>query len=401
MSQMTEKKAWYTDFTFVIDRMMLDRCPFHKWIYIKTYRPTVEGYKGEEVKFRIFKKDGLNLSPYPGQDYSVNITTNPTGFTKIVHVKGITVYQDWYDKHPSSDIIENKVKNRMKIKFYYKKSGSGREYELKRPGRGGPPMIDFKAHPASVLLYEVSGYHISPDRIRQLARMKDFSLKTTKGKLIWIRTFKFDNGPILVPFVFQVNSIPDRVSYTRHSLKWKQDPLPDMEDRNLISLSKNFNIEFLYVNMDEQLPLSYFFPYRNLGEICKDYDGKKIFSRRMIDLLEKIFKYKEQIRGAKHVVWNMDLGKFYDTTKDKDQMFVYSYKELHELKLNVPATHKVVEGYKGKAHPKLVAPQGSKQAVIWKISPKPGSKLYLQRGFPKYIMEKQYFKNSEPVFSKE
>ena len=43
MSQFTDSQCWYSDFSFVIDRYMLDRCPFHKWVYIKTYRPTVEG----------------------------------------------------------------------------------------------------------------------------------------------------------------------------------------------------------------------------------------------------------------------------------------------------------------------------------------------------------------------
>lgn len=400
MSQLTDKKCWYTNFSFVVDRLMVDRCPYHQWIYIKTYRPTLEGFEGEEVKLRIFKRDGLSISPYPGQEYNVEILSDATGYTKLVMVKGVTLFQDWFDKHPSSELKASKEENRLQVKFYYDEMGT--EKELTRPGVGGPPIIDFEAHPASVILFQVKGYHITPDRLRQLAREKNFAITTTKGKTKYIWTFNFDNGPILVPFSYKIQkSLDTLVSITPHILNWKQDPPPAENERNLETFAAKYDMEFLYINTQAQLPMSHFFPYNNFEDICKDYNQQSMSSNRMIDFLEKLFEVSDQIDRSIKFKWNQDLTNFYSKEQNKDQMFRYSYPNNHELRLNVPALFEKPEKFQGTGHPELKAPPGQRTAVIWRIVPSKTSQQFAQRGFPKYIMEKQYFPNSEPVFSKE
>lgn len=400
MSQLTDKKCWYTNFSFVVDRLMVDRCPYHQWIYIKTYRPNLEGFEGEEVKLRIFKRDGLSISPYPGQEYNVEILSDATGYTKLVMVKGVTLFQDWFMQHPSSELKASKEENRLQVKFYYDEMGT--EKELTRPGVGGPPIIDFEAHPASVILFQVKGYHITPDRLRQLAREKDFTITTTKGKTKWRWTFSFDNGPILVPFSYKIKkSLDELVSITPHILNWKQDPPPAEDERNLSSLATKYDMEFLYINTQAQLPMSHFFPYNNFEDICKDYNQQSMSSNRMIDFLEKLFEVSDQIDKSIKFKWNQDLTNFYSKEQHKDQMFRYSYPNNHELRLNVPAIFEKPEKFQGTGHPELKATPGQRTAVIWRIVPSKTSQQFIQRGFPKYIMEKQYFPSSEPVFSKE
>jgi len=400
MSQLTDKKCWYTNFSFVVDRLMVDRCPYHQWIYIKTYRPTIEGYEGEEVKLRIFKRDGLSISPYPGAEYNVEILKDATEYTNLITVKGVTLFQDWFTQHPSNELKASKVENRLQVKFYYDDMGT--EKELIRPGVGGPPIIDFEASPASVILFQVKGYHITPDRLRQLAREKDFTIKTTKGKTKWIWTFSFDNGPILVPFSYKIKkSLDDVIKITPHILNWKQDPPPAEEERNLVSLATKYDMEFLYINTQSQLPMSHFFPYNNFEDICKDYNQQSMSSNRMIDFLEKLFEVSDQIEKSIKFKWNLDLSNFYSKEQHKDQMFRYSYPNNHELRLNVPAIFEKPEKYQGSDHPQLQVAPGQRTAVIWRIVPSKTSQPSIQRGFPKYIMEKQYFPNSEPVFSKE
>jgi len=396
MSQHTDLKCWYTNFSFVIDRLMLDRCPYHRDIYVKTYRPSIEGYPGEEIKLRIFKRDGMQISPYPGQDYSVEILSDVTGYTQLVTVKGITVYQDWFAPHPSDELKASKIKNRLQVKFYYEEGGQ--EKELMRPGEGAPPIIDFEVHPASVILFEVKGYHASPDRIRQIVRNKDFSIVTTKGTTKWNWTFSFDNGPIVVPFSYKIkNSLRDLVSYSTHILTWKQDPPAPDDERKLESLAGKYEMEFLYINTQAQLPMSEFFPYTKMEDICRDYDTRRMSSNRMIDFLEKLFAVSDQIGKTVKFKWTPELTAYYKNNNDKDQMFRYAYHNSHELRLTVPAIFETPANFVG-THPALVCPPGTQMTVIWRIVP---SKGVLQRGFPKYILEKKLFPSSEPVFSKE
>ena len=313
--------------------------------------------KCEEVKIRIFKRDGLELSPYPGQEYNVDISTHASSYqTKLVSVKGVTVFQNWFQPHPVNAIGEVKGKqNRLRANFYYEEGGE--EKLLQRPGLGGPPIIDFTAHPASVMLFEIAGYHISPDRVRQLVREKEIQFKATKGKTDWIWTFKFDNGPVLVPFAYRIDRANAGIrSYTMHLLNWKQDPSPPpQEDRTLPALANSYEMEFLYLDTEAQLPISLFFPYNNLKKICEDYDNKRIFSNRMIDLLDKLFEHSQQVPKATRFKWTPDLTEYYQKQQDENQMFRYSYPNHHEFRLMVPAEFSVPDGYKSKNHPKLKA----------------------------------------------
>jgi hypothetical protein len=395
MSQLTDTTCWYTNFSFLIDRYTLDACPYHKDIYIKTYRPTTEGYPGESIKFRIFKRDGMQISPYPGQEYSVDVL-NYGYDTHLITVKGMTVYQDWFTEHPCNEIKPTNADKRLRIKLYYEEQGE--EKELVRPGVGAPPIIDFDVHPASVILFELKGYHISPDRIRQIVRSKDFSIVTTKGNTKWNWTFSFDNGPIVVPFSYKIKkSLRDLVSYSTHILSWKQDPAAPEDERKLESLASKYDMEFLYINTQEQLPMSQFFPYTKMEDICRDYDNGRMSSNRMIDFLEKLFSSSEQIKGTIKFKWNPELTAYYKNNHDKDQMFRYAYQNSHELRVTVPAIFETPADFTG-THPALVCPPGSQMSVIWRIVP---SKNTLQRGFPKYILEKKLFPSSDPVVSKE
>lgn len=212
----------------------------------------------------------------------------------------------------------------------------------------------------------------------------------------------FDNGPILVPFSYKIKkSLDELVSITPHILNWKQDPPPAEDERNLSSLATKYDMEFLYINTQAQLPMSHFFPYNNFEDICKDYNQQSMSSNRMIDFLEKLFEVSDQIDKSIKFKWNQDLTNFYSKEQHKDQMFRYSYPNNHELRLNVPAIFEKPEKFQGTGHPELKATPGQRTAVIWRIVPSKTSQQFIQRGFPKYIMEKQYFPSSEPVFSKE
>ncbi len=195
-------------------------------------------------------------------------------------------------------------------------------------------MIDFEAHPASVILFAISGYHVSPDRIRQLAREKGFSIKTTKGKSQWNWKFVFDNGPILVPFAYKIDKAPITVSYSIHSLNWKQDPPPAEDERGLEALANEYDMDFVYIDANAQLPMSDFFPYNNLEEICRDYDARSMSTNRLIDFLEKLFQKNNQIRKSTYFKWNKDLTEFYKKTSARSQMFRYSYVNSHEFQIH-------------------------------------------------------------------
>jgi len=398
MSQSTELKCWYNSFTFVVDNLMIDRIPFHRSVYIKTIRPSTEGYEAEEVKMYIFKREGMRLVPFPGNDYNVEIWQEPdTGYTHYITVQGITAFQNWFDLHTSSETKGSKVDKRLQVRFFYEEQGS--EYELARPGDIRPPIIDFEAHPASILLFEVSGYRVSPDAFRQLARGKTFVIQTSKGKTRWNWEYSFDNGPILVPFSFSIKSWPVVIPYTPYTLTWKQEPAPAEEKRTLEALTDAYDMDVLYINTQAQLPISHFFPYNKLEDICTEFDMSRMSSNRMIDFLEKLFEHSDQIPKTIKFKWNKELAEYYKKDIVDTQMFRYSYSNGHQFKVTVPGVFEKPADYKGKEHPELKTSAGQKMTVIWRIMPKDPKAI--QRGFPKYILQKDLFKNSDPVFSKE
>jgi hypothetical protein len=236
-----------------------------------------------------------------------------------------------------------------------------------------------------------------------MVRQRKFTIKTTKGQTKWDWTFTFDNGPILTPFAYKISKFGgDVTSFSVHILNWKQDPPPEQEDRNLEALEKSYEMEFVYMDIQAQLPIAQFFPYNNLEEICREYDQRRILSNRMLDLLDRIFRHASQIPNTTKFKWDKDLTLCYKQEFNRDQMFRYAYSNSHELRLSVPAGFQVPKEYKGKTHPELTAIPGRNMTVIWRIIPsKDNQKMFTQRGFPKYILEKKLFPNSEPVFSKE
>lgn len=399
MSQYTDAKtrqAWYANFTFVVDRLMLERCPWGgKWIYIKSYREAVDGTEVEPVKLYLFRRNGLDLDAYPSQAYSVNITKEETNY-HLINVEGLTAFQEWFIQHPSRELKASKVTNRLRLRLFYEEGGV--EKEITRPGEGGPPMIDFEAHPASILLFEVSGYHISADRIRQLARDKDFTILTTKEKMQWIWKFSFDNGPILSPFAYHIEAKPYEIQRVLHTLNWKQSPAPEEGLRSLDALSRDYRLEFVYVDINTSLP-DIFAPYYTLKDICQDYDRRMISPNRTVELLSKFFDMTDQIPGASKFTWSKELTEYYKEDRDAKQMFRYGYKDSHTLNFLVPEIFDAPKDFKG-THPKLEWPRGRKTTVIWRIIPIKGDQVQEQPGFPKYIMEKEHFPNSEPVINK-
>jgi hypothetical protein len=405
MSQYTDAKTretWYANFTFVVDRLMLERCPWGgKWIYIKSYREAADGSPIEPVKLYLFRRNGLDLDAYPSQAYSVNITKEETNY-HLVTVEGIAAFQDWFVQHPSAELKASKVPNRLRLRLFYEEGGV--EKDITRPGEGGPPMIDFEAHPAAVLLFEVSGYHISPDRIRQLVRDKTFTIliskenATTKEKMRWWWTFSFDNGPILSPFAYHIEAKPYIIERVPHLLTWKQLPAPDEGQRSLEALSRDYRLEFVYVDIDAVLP-DIFSPYRTLKDLCKDYDFRMISPNRTVEMLSKFFEMTDQIPGATKLIWSKELTEYYKEEREPKQMFRYSYQDSHTLNFLVPEIFEQPKDFKG-THPKLEWPRGRETTVIWRITPVKGDQLQELPGFPKYIMEKKHFPNSEPVINK-
>ncbi len=407
MSQLTVERCWYADFTFIIDQFIFDQCPQHKTIYLKTLRLNKDGDEPESdkiIKIPIFRKESMQLIGTSGADYTVEVWQEPWasgggGNYNYVTVQGITGFQDWFKIHNSSETKAPKTENRLRIKFYYENS-LGQEVELTRPGQGGPPIIDFKVHPAAVLLYEVSGYRVSPDTFRQLARSKEFTVKIPTGSVNWDVKFKFDNGPILVPFSFTVEKkVPPKLFFN-HTLLWKQEPAPSQDKRTLEALAETYDIDMLYMDM-QSLPMMYFYPYKNLEQICTAVDQDMISGKAMVELLEKCFEYSEQIPNTTKFRWNKEMVDFYkkDMFGDK-QLFQYTYNTGHIIKLAVPIPFIKHPEFKGKDHPefKVTSPK-QRTTVIWRITPK--NQKDIIRGFPKYILEKELFRNKDPMFSKE
>jgi hypothetical protein len=132
-----------------------------------------------------------------------------------------------------------------------------------------------------------------------------------------------------------------------------------------------------------------------------------ISPNRMVELLSKVYELSDQIppdltkelRAVKFT-WNKELTEYYKEERDINQMFRYSYNNSHELKFLVPEIFEQPKEFKGTAHPKLIAPRGQDMTIIWRLVPVKGEQILDIPGFPKYIMEKKYFPNSEPVFQK-
>ncbi len=397
MPQFTDPSAWYSNFTFVVDRLTQDRCPFHKWIYLKSYRPD-----GSHVKVRLFKRDGIRLSPYPGQDYKVDITTDETGYTNILTVEGASVFQDWFGPHTSKEKKASRVEDRLSVKIYYEDNQG--EHEVVRAGGISPPIIDFEVHPASVILYEVSGYHVSPDRMREVVRNQNgqFKWEIKKDKKDWVWNFLFENGPTLTPFAFNIQATKLDPVVIDFSLFWPLTVSPPEEKRNLVSLGEDYELEFLYLDEKTQLPQNIFFPYNNLKEIIDAYNVARRLSRRgFFDQLERLFNSSSQVSSAVHFKWNPELGTYYNELRqmenERPQTFRYNYANNgHELKVTIYEDGLKPKDFAG-THPvlKVTSQQKDSMILIWKISPKQG----IQRGFPKYIIDKTRITNSDPVIS--
>lgn len=405
------KECWYTSFTFVVDQMLLERCPYHKYVYVRSYRPLPDGSEGPPVKLWLFKRGGDVISPYPAKNYKIDIVKDPSGYTHYVTVKGIPVYQDWFVPHVCDvpgDVADRKLEEkRLRLKLYWDDGET--PTQIVRATGYGPPIIDFQAHPMAMILLEVTGYHISPDLIRELMR-REFSTTVTKGdpgeEKDWVWKFQIENGPVIMPAAYYIDARQKIVPYHEYRLTWKQTP-PDAEgERNLPSLAQKYKMEFAYIDRNVSLPSTHFFPYVTLTKMCHDYDEGMIPERRMAELLEKFFQYPAEIEAVrKKFEWNQDLTDFYKEVRDpKKQMFTYAYSDGHQFMVKIPEMEvfELPKGFdkaKEANHPKVTAPTRKEMVVIWRIVPVSGA----QRGFPKYVMEKKtdLFKNTEPIFSKE
>lgn len=401
MPQFTDKMAWYTNFTFVIDRLTLDKCPYHRWVYLKSYRPGDTG--GKYTMIKLFKKEGLSLYPYPGQDYNVTISSEgDTDYTKLITVSGATIYQNFFDPHTSKEIKASKVDKRLRLEIFY--SDSQGEYQITRAGGISPPVIDFEIHPASVMLYEVSGYHLSPDRFRELVRGRtNFAMTVNRNKSDWKWQFVFDNGPVLAPFAYRISeSKIDQVNITI-PLVWKQTPPPSAEQRSLTSLTEEYDMEFLYMDVEAKLPIEKFFPYRNFKEICTAYDRRELSEPSMHDLLERLFKEHGSVSSTVHFKWRKEFGDYYAKKQklenDRIQTFRYAYNGEHQFVATIYEDGLVPKEFVGN-HPVLKVPEPRRDAMtlIWKIGlRKDRSSGGVRRGFPKFVLSEKLLPNVEPV----
>lgn len=396
------KECWYANFSFIMDQPTRDQCPLarwgdYRWLYLKTYLPGIDGGPGGYAKLPLFRRDGMSLVPYGGTDYSVTITKEESEFTHIVTVKGITAFQDWFVYHPADDAKATKAQDRLRLKVYYEDAGV--EKELIRPGEGGPPIVDFEAHPLSVILFEVSGYHISPDRVRQLVRNKSFTILTQKGTGEWQWTFNFENGPILAPFAYSIDASAKIIKRVQHTLSWRQLPPPDEKQRTLDAFMQNYRSEFLYLDRTAQLPSHIFspYPYTTLKEMYDDYKVEKD-PKRVLEILGKLFD--AQLPEIVKFTWNKDLTDYYKDEHDSNQMFRYNYADGHQWTVTVAEIFSQPVDFKGAIHPKLIL-SGNKDemTLIWRLLPIKGEQVTDKP--PKYILEKKNFPTAEPVFSKE
>lgn len=390
---------WYNSFSFVMDEVMINsRTPYDRWVYIKTYRHN-DGHPIEELKLNLFKRTGLELAPWPTANYSVNIR-NQGNYTKIVTVSGLNVYQDWFQPHPIKEVGETRTEDRLRIKLYYD-THDGITKQLTKAGDFGPPIVEFKANPDAAILFEVSGYHLSPDRIRQLVRKKNFGITPTIGKEKWIWTFHFENGPILAPFAYRIDKQPFEIYRESYQLEWKEIPSPEQKDQALDALAQNYTMEFLYIDTEAQLPRTIFFPYNSVNEICNGYNEGSIYQSRMVDLLSDLFKNASQVSDATVLSWNKDHSEYYKVQRDKNQMFQYAYntdRNVHTLKVTVGEVFQLPPEYKGAAnsHGELIVPRArrGKKTVIWRLTPTKNNTVSI------YVMQKVFFGNTEPVFQK-
>ncbi|BBM83791.1 hypothetical protein [Candidatus Uabimicrobium amorphum] len=408
MPQFTVDESWYSSFEIVIDRQTLDKCPFgSKWVYMKTYRPQADGLQGEVKKIKLFKRNGLSLDPWPSQDYKVEIFNYGDNWagnadTKIVRVTGVDAYTAFYEDHTSSEVKGGPDKRIRLDIFYEDRTG---EKKIARAGDISPPVIDFSVHPKSVVLFEVSGYQISPDRLREVMRTKGLEMYVKRGTKNWKWNFSVDNGPVISPYAFNIQATEMTENKETLELSWKEEPEPASDSRSFTALQENYDMELLYLDANEKLPEEKFFPYRDYANICGNYDEGKIQSRRMFDLLNKLFANSSQLKSSEKFEWSEELAEVYDkkhTLENNNvQMFQYKYDESHVITTTIYENIYAPEVFKGK-HPQLKVPasptESAKRTLIWKISPKEGKSL---RGFPKYILQKQLVPTRERIISNE
>lgn len=398
MPQFTGKKAWYTSFEFVVDRLTLDACPYgRQWVYIETYRPQADGLPGEKHKLNLFKRNGMTLDPYPSKNYNVEIlkygdTWGGATETKLVRVTGIDAFLGFYQDHTSSEIKGGPDK-RIRLDIFYDKKNGKKNIKITPTSGISPAVIDFDVHPKSVILFEISGYQVSPDRIREIMRNKGLEMSIKRGTKNWQWKFSVDNGPVISPYAFNVQATEIVENQLAVELSWKEEPTPGEEQRNFTSLQDRYDIEFFYLDSKEKLPEE-FSPYNNYASICEAYNNNAIPARRMYDLLEKLYDSNAQLQQGEKFEWTEELANTYDKKlvlqNNNLQMFQYKYDEAHVITLNAYENIYTSEEFKGK-HPQLKAPaishrdENINKTLVWKISPKEGKSL---RGFPKYVLDK-------------